>query len=92
MSGGDAGYLINKKQDVIIAQSGTQQFIYMRTGQTPDSVNSLRLNAQQNQRIGEIARTQNIGFSQASQIAAQETAASHRLAYYEGQDGIFTKK
>jgi hypothetical protein len=64
----------------------------MRTGQTPDSVNFQQLNAQQNQRIGEIARTQNIGFSQASQIAAQETAASHELAYYEGQDGIFTKK
>jgi rhs element vgr protein len=92
LSGGDAGYLINKKQDVIIAQSGTQQFMYMRTGQTPDSVNFQQLNAQQNQRIGEIARTQNIGFSQASQIAAQETAASHGLAYYEGQDGIFTKK
>ncbi len=90
LSGGDAGYLINGKQNLIVAQSGKEQFMYMRTDSTPDIVESVSLNDAQNSRIAELLG-KGSSFSNASKIAAQETAKSLGLAYYEGSGGVFSR-
>ena len=90
LSGGDAAYMINQKQDVIIAQSGTDQFMYMRTQASPASVNAAAMNNAQNARIG-VLQGQGMGFSDASRQAARETATQNGLAYYEGSNGIFNR-
>ena len=90
LSGGDAAYMINKQQDIIVAQSGTDQFMYMRTQATPPSVNAVALNNAQNARIG-VLQGQGMGFSDASRQAARETATQYNLAYYEGSNGILNR-
>lgn len=90
LSGGDAGYMINRKQDVIIAQSGSDQFMYMRTQATPATVDATALNNAQNTRIS-VLQGQGMGFSDASRQAARETATQYSLAYYEGSNGIFNR-
>lgn len=91
LSGGDAGYFINKQQAVIIAQSGTDQFMYMRTAQTPSQVDYNVLNNAQNKRISELMTNAGKSFSEASKQAAAETATNHGLAYYEGSNGKLTR-
>lgn len=91
LSGGDAGYFINKQQAVIIAQSGTDQFMYMRTAQTPSQVDYNVLNNAQNNRISELMTNAGKSFSEASKQAAAETATNHGLAYYEGSNGKLTR-
>lgn len=90
LSGGDAGYLINGKQNLIVAQSGMEQFMYMRTDMTPDIVDLASLNNAQNDRIAELLG-QGSSFSDASKIAAKETAKSLGLGYYEGRGGVFNR-
>ena len=90
LSGGDAGFLINGKQNLIVAQSGKEQFMYMRTDSTPDIVDSVSLNNAQNSRIAELLG-KGSSFSDASKIAAQETAKSLGLGYYEGSGGVFSR-
>jgi len=87
-SGGDAAYLINMQQNFIIAQSGTEQFMYMRTDASPKRVDFRQLNNAQNARITEL-RKSGMSFSEASKQAARETAQAYGLAYYEGSNGIF---
>lgn len=91
LSGGDAAYLINQQQSVIMAQSGQDQFMYMRTAETPASIDAVKLNNAQNARIGQLLG-QGASFSDASKTAAQETARKHGLAYYEGKDGVLSRK
>ncbi len=89
LSGGDAGYLINQNQSIMVAQSGTEQFMYMRTAATPTSIDAIKLNNDQNTRMGELMAAGK-SFSEASKQAAQETAKAQGLAYYEGSGGKFT--
>ncbi|WP_418117250.1 type VI secretion system Vgr family protein [Variovorax sp. 350MFTsu5.1] len=93
LSGGDAGYLINKQHNVILAQSGADQFMYMRTAQTPASVDSKLLNAAQNARIAELMKqgTGQTSFPTATRIAARETAEKLKLAYYQGSGGVLNR-
>jgi type VI secretion system secreted protein VgrG len=90
LSGGDAAYLINTKQNVIVAQSGNDQFMYVRTGATPASVDAVALNNSQNARIAELT-TKGASFDAATRQAAQETAKSQGLAYYEGSGGVLKR-
>lgn len=90
MSGGDAAYLINNKQNLIIAQSGEEQFMYLRTGETPASVDHVALNNAQNARITQLISSGS-DFSSASKTAAIETARNNGLAYYEGVGGVFKR-
>jgi hypothetical protein len=90
LSGGDAAYMINKNHNFIIAQSGSDQFMYIRTANTPANVDFTALNDAQNARIGDLISTGH-SFSDASKIAAKETAQNHGLAYYEGSNGLFTR-
>jgi len=90
LSGADAAYMINKGDSTIIAQSGDSQFMYLRTDKTPKNVDSAKMDAAHNKRIGELVG-KGKSFSEASQIAAKETAKANGLAYYEGKDGEFTR-
>lgn len=90
LSGGDAAYLINNKQNMIIAQSGTEQFLYLRTAETPSFVDPAALNNAQNDRISQLV-TNGGNFSQASKTAAIETAKANGLAYYEGAGRLLTR-
>lgn len=86
LSGGDAEYLLNHADDVVIAQSGESQFMYLRTEATAKSVDAAKVCAQHEARIRQLLN-QGIRFDEASRIAARETAADHALAYYEGKAG-----
>lgn len=90
LSGGDAAYMINEKHNVILAQSGKEQFMYIRTGTSPTNVDAVTLNNAHNARIGELIGSGS-SFSDASKVAAQETAKTHGLAYYEGTGGVFSR-
>lgn len=90
LSGGDAGYMINGKQNIIVAQSGAKQFMYMRTAKTPASVDFTKLNDSQNARIAALV-TKGYTFDAASRVAASETATKYGLAYYEGSNGTLTR-
>lgn len=90
LSGGDAAYMIDRGQNVIIAQSGDQQFAYLRTESTPSRVNFDTLNRVQNHRVTELIG-EGKGFAEASRIAAAETATNFGLAYYEGKGGVLQR-
>lgn len=91
LSGGNAAYLINSGQNIIVAQSGPKQFAYVRTNKTPGSVDGTKLNADQNARIADLI-DKGYTFPQASRMAAAETATSYGLAYYEGSGGSLARK
>lgn len=91
LSGGDAAYLINSGQNIIVAQSGPKQFAYVRTDKTPASVDAAKLNSDQNRRIAELI-DKGYTFPQASRTAAAETAKAYGLAYYEGSGGSLVRK
>ncbi|GAB2191548.1 hypothetical protein MAH1_31560 [Sessilibacter sp. MAH1] len=74
----------------MIAQSGQEQFMYIRTQGTPNSVDAVKLNDQQNERMYELM-DEGYSFKDASRIAAEETAKKYKLAYYEGSGGKFVK-
>jgi type VI secretion system secreted protein VgrG len=90
LSGGDAAYMINGKQNVIVAQSGTQQFMFMRTAKTPASVDFAKVDAANNKRIGDLM-AKGDDFATASRTAARETAVKYNLAYYEGANGVLNR-
>lgn len=91
LSGGDAAYLINSGQSIIVAQSGAKQFAYVRTAKTPSSVDAAALDKAQNERIATLVG-QGYSFPQASRQAAAETAKTYDLAYYEGSGGTLVRK
>jgi hypothetical protein len=91
LSGGDAAYLINSGQNIIVAQSGDKQFAYVRTDKTPASIDAAKLNNDQNARIAELT-DKGYTFPQASRTAAAETAKAYGLAYYEGSNGTLARK
>jgi type VI secretion system secreted protein VgrG len=90
LSGGDAGHMINHGDQVIVAQSGNGQYMFMRTDQTPANVDQAALDRQNNARIGQLMGTGQ-SFDQASRSAARETAQQNNLAYYEGQNGTLQR-
>ena len=94
LSGGDAGALINNNDtgiQFVIAQSGTEQFMYMRTDSTPSSANSAQIHAAQDLRIAMLRGIMGMSLSEASKIAARETAETYNLEYYEGSNGVFQR-
>ncbi|MDT3337935.1 RHS repeat-associated core domain-containing protein, partial [Shewanella sp. SP1S1-7] len=89
-SGEDIAYLINNKHSIAITMSGTSQFMLMRTASSPAEVDHNRFGRLQNIRIAELVNN-GLDNSQASRIAASETAKQYGLAYYEGTNGVFKK-
>ena len=90
LSGGDAGYMINKGDSFIMAQSGAGQFAFVRTAATPAIVDALAMNNAANARIGALMG-QGHSFDEASRMAAREVADANGLAYYEGKDCVLQK-
>jgi hypothetical protein len=91
MTGGDAASLINNHAwNVIIAQSGNEQFMYLRTGITRNYVDGKAVKDLRDQRVRQLME-QGLSLSYASKIAAKETAQTYGLAYYEGTNGVFTR-
>lgn len=90
LSGGDAAYMINEKQNVGMAQSGDRQFMYLRTQATPAKVDFDAVNDAQNNRITALMG-KGADFAGASRTAAAETAQKYNLAYYEGTGGVLTR-
>jgi type VI secretion system secreted protein VgrG len=90
LSGGDAANLINDGWNVMIAQSGNEQFMYLRTGLTPRHVDGNAVKNARDQRVRQLMQ-QGLSASNASKVAAKETAQTYGLAYYEGTNGVFTR-
>ena len=91
LSGGDAAALINDGMSIEVVQSGSEQFMYMRTAESPAYVNADELNNTHNARIAQLQLENNMSFSDASKIAARETAQAYGLAYYEGSNGVLRR-
>jgi hypothetical protein len=90
LSGGDAAYMINSGQSIVIAQSGEGQYAYVRTADTPANVDANALFDAQTDRMFELMDG-GMDFAAASRQAALETAEAYGLAYYEGSNGTFTR-
>lgn len=90
LSGGDAAYMINNGFNVIIAQSGKDQFLQLRTAATPTEVDQDLLNKTQNDRVRQLVKG-GLAFGEATQLAAAETSAKYGLAYYQGTGGVFVR-
>jgi hypothetical protein len=91
MTGADAASLINNHAwNVIIAQSGDEQFMYLRTGVTPLYVDGNAVKNARDQRVRQLIQ-QGQSVSKASKDAARETAQAYGLAYYEGIEGVFKR-
>lgn len=90
LSGADGGYMINNGDELILAQSGEGQYIFARTDKTPRSVDSDEMNKQHNARFAQLL-AEGKTFSEASHIAAAETAKKYGLAYYEGKNCVLRR-
>ena len=84
LSGGDAAYMINNHHSIMVARSGDGLFIYKPTADTPNSVDFTQTNNDQNARIASLVKG-GMGFPEASQQAARETADRLHLEYYQGK-------
>ncbi|HZU10988.1 MAG TPA: phage baseplate assembly protein V [Pseudacidobacterium sp.] len=68
-------------------QSGNRQFLIMPTEETPTNLNYQQMNNAQNARIAELME-QGKTFQEAARIAANETAKTYKMAYYQGSNGV----
>lgn len=89
-SGGDIVGMINDGTKVEVVQSGDTQFMLVRTGETPASVDGVKMNTEWEARFRELQRDGK-SYEEASRIAAREYAAANKIAYYEGSGGTFTR-
>jgi hypothetical protein len=85
-SGGDFVAMLNGQAPVEMAQSGADQFLLVRTSQTPGRMNRPQVEATYQGRILKLLAA-GMSLAEATQGAAAGTAAFCRLAYYRGQDG-----
>jgi type VI secretion system secreted protein VgrG len=91
LSGGDAAMAALKGHPLMMAQSGDEQFAFLRTNDTPTAVDFEKAHRMGNQRIEELMSTQGMSFPDANKQMAREIAAHLNLAYYEGKNGVLTK-
>jgi type VI secretion system secreted protein VgrG len=88
LSGTDAAYLINNNLDFVIAQSGSTQFMFVRTDKTVETVNGQAAYDEVNAMISTFTG-KGADWATATQLAAGQIAQKLGLAYYEGQNGLF---
>jgi type VI secretion system secreted protein VgrG len=89
-SGGDVRYMLENKHNMIMAQSGSDQFMLLRTQATPTTLGARRIEADHGNRINQHLRN-GMSFSDATRQASRETAKAYGLAYYEGTGGVLTR-
>jgi type VI secretion system secreted protein VgrG len=90
MSAGDASGFINGDEYIDVVQSGTGQYMFLRTAETPKRVDEDAMGIAYDARLNQLMK-QGMGFTEATQTATKEVAADNGLAYYEGSNGIFKK-
>ncbi|MFZ6727279.1 hypothetical protein ACO0K2_17445 [Undibacterium sp. MH2W] len=89
LSGADIANLINdSRRQISVVQSGSLQFLMLKTEATPLSVNRSAMNNSENAAISNFV-SGGMNFSEASRVAAVNTARQNGLAYYEGSNGVF---
>ncbi|NVD74192.1 type VI secretion system tip protein VgrG [Duganella sp. BJB1802] len=86
LSGADAAYMINNGHTIMMAQSGEGQFLFLRTAQTPATVDYDAVSAEQNKMVEDLMSS-GYEFDKATQMAARATAKKYGMAYYEGKNG-----
>jgi type VI secretion system secreted protein VgrG len=91
LSAGDAVVAATSAQGLTIAQSGEEQFAFLRTKSTLSSVNYKQAIQLGDQRVQELTSTGGMDFSAATKQAAREIADHLHLAYYEGRNGVLVK-
>jgi hypothetical protein len=89
-SGTDAEYMVDNNQDLSLCQSGTGQFAFVRTQQTPNNITSGEAVKMAEDEKNNLVKNYNIGFPQATQMAAEDVAERYHLAYYQGENGVLT--
>lgn len=85
----DTAYLFEKDLNVTIAQSGRDQFMYLRTAETPEL--DFRTVEEAHLRRMAVSWGQGVPITEYTRQAARESARAYGLAYYEGKDGVFTR-
>jgi hypothetical protein len=85
-SAGDMLAMLRGGMPLEIVQSGADQFLLLRTAQTPERVDRGQVTTAYDKRLAPLL-TAGRTLAEASRIAARETAGDFRLAYYEGRDG-----
>lgn len=88
LSAGDFYEFTTNGKKIALAQSGDQQFMIMRTGETVDGLLESELRNKYNR---DLVASRKLGFGVASQNAAAAMASRLGIAYYQGYDGVFSK-
>ena len=88
-SGADIAIAADRSEPSYV-QSGETQFLMLPTQKTPKNIDYDTLNDAQNKRIGELTDA-GTPFSEASRMAANETAKKYGMAYYEGSHGVLNR-
>jgi type VI secretion system secreted protein VgrG len=87
-SGTDAAMIVNTHQPLEVCQSGDGQFAFLRTDETPDTVDKNVIKKVVQDRTDELEDSDGKSFSDATKTAAREVAKQLNLGYYEGKNGI----
>ena len=89
LSGGDTAELINTPQmNIILAQGEEDQFMFLKTADTPSSVDRNALSTATKNRVDDLVLKEGMDFKEATKTAAKENAKKYGLAYYEGKGGV----
>ena len=90
LSGGDAASLVNGPEKFSIAQSGTSQFMFLKTDMTPSHVDFSSVKYAANFRLEQYMQN-GWSHSEASTHVALELAKQYHFAYYEGSHGVLRR-
>jgi LysM repeat protein len=93
-SGGDVGYLLNKQLAVSVVQSGSDQFLLLRTAESPTQFSDSAywdVRDSSNARQDALFNTNGGNFKSAVDQVLSENIDKYHLAYYRGQNGVFTR-
>jgi type VI secretion system secreted protein VgrG len=89
-SADDIAAMVRYNLNAIITQSGSDQFMYLRTAATPANISPGLIGSAHGLRV---ARAMENGMDQSAAMreAAKQTARAFELAYYEGSNGVLTR-
>ncbi len=90
LSGADAADLIDGHEKFSVVQSGTQQFMFLKTKSTPDRIDFNSTEYAGNIRLGQYIES-GWSHSEGSKRVARELAKQYNLAYYEGSNGVLSR-
>jgi hypothetical protein len=91
LSGGNAGSTVLGDGTIKVAQSGEEQFAFLRTEESVLPVDQAKAHELGNACIFQLVTMQGMTVPAATRQMARETAAKLKLVYYEGRNGVLTK-